>query len=386
MKIAVVGMGYVGCANALLLSQNHEVIAIDVDHEKVLLFNSGKLPIKDKIAQDFYAKCDLDISASSDLENSISGCEFVVLALPTNFDEETNLYDTTSIEDVVSKIIAFNNSATIIIKSTINIGFTKYIRDKFSSENIIFSPEFLREGHALYDNLNPSRVIVGDTNDKAKKFADLLIEGASNKDAEVLLMQPEAAECVKLFSNTYLAMRVAFFNELDSYCYENNISTKSVINGVSLDPRIGRYYNNPSFGYGGYCLPKDSKQLLSAFKEVPQKLIDAIVDSNLSRKNFLTSKILELNPKVVGIYSLSMKKDSDNARESAVLDILKSLIHFGVELVVFEPNKSKINNLNYIDCFEDFAEKSDLILANRISDELLPYEYKVFSRDIFNQD
>ena len=386
MKIAVIGMGYVGCANALLLSQNHEVIAIDVDHEKVLLFNSGKLPIKDKIAQDFYAKRDLDISASSDLENSLSGCEMVVLALPTNFDESTNLYDTTSIEDVVSKIIAFNNSAIIIIKSTINIGFTKYIRDKFSSENIIFSPEFLREGHALYDNLNPSRVIVGDTNDKAKKFANLLIEGASNKDAEVLLMQPEAAECVKLFSNTYLAMRVAFFNELDSYCHENNISTKSVINGVSLDPRIGHYYNNPSFGYGGYCLPKDSKQLLSAFKEVPQKLIDAIVDSNLSRKDFLTSKILELNPKVVGIYSLSMKKDSDNARESAVLDILQSLIHFGVELVVFEPNQPKINNLNYIDCFEDFAEKSDLILANRISDELLPYEDKVFSRDIFNQD
>ena len=386
MKIAVVGMGYVGCANALLLSQNHEVIAIDVDLEKVLLFNSGKLPIKDKIAQDFYEKHDLNISASDDLENSISGCEIVVLALPTNFDEATNLYDTSSIEDVVSKIIALNNAATIIIKSTINIGFTKHIRDKFSNENIIFSPEFLREGHALYDNLNPSRVIVGDTNDKARKFADLLIEGASNKDAAVLLMQPEAAECVKLFSNTYLAMRVAFFNELDSYCHENNISTKSVINGVSLDPRIGNYYNNPSFGYGGYCLPKDSKQLLSAFKEVPQKLIDAIVDSNLSRKDFLTSKILELNPKVVGIYSLSMKKDSDNARESAVLDILQNLIHFGVELVVFEPNQPKINNLNYIDCFEDFAEKSDLILANRISDELLPYEDKVFSRDIFNQD
>ncbi len=386
MKIVVVGMGYVGCANALLLSQNHEVIIVDVDLKKVQSFNEGNLPIKDSIADDFFSNNELNLSASHNLESSITGAEYVILALPTNFNEKTNLYDTSAIEEVVSQIIASRNHPTIIIKSTINIGFTNKIRKKFSSQNIIFSPEFLREGFALHDNLNPSRIIVGDINSNAQKFADLLAEGALMKNPQILLMSPEAAECVKLFSNTYLAMRVAFFNELDSYCFENEISTESVINGVSLDPRIGNYYNNPSFGYGGYCLPKDSKQLLSAFEEVPQKLIDAIVESNKSRKNFLSSKILDLKPKVVGIYSLSMKKDSDNARESAVIDILDDLLQSNIEIIIFEPHHQHQDSYNYIENFEEFAEKADLIIANRISDELTPYKAKVFTRDIFNQD
>ena len=386
MKIAVVGMGYVGCANALLLSQHHEVVIVDIDCEKVQLFNTGKLPIKDSIAENFFAQNNLNLSASNDLHKSIEGAEYIILALPTNFNDNTNLYDTTAIEDVVAKITSLVDSSVIIIKSTINIGFTNYIRKKFSSQDIIFSPEFLREGHALYDNLHPSRIIVGDITSKAREFANLLVEGANEENPEVLLISPEAAECVKLFSNTYLAMRVSFFNELDSYCYENNISTKSVINGVSLDPRIGDYYNNPSFGYGGYCLPKDSKQLLSAFKEVPQKLIDAIVESNKSRKDFLSSKILDLKPKLVGIYSLSMKKGSDNARESAVMDLINTLINENIELIIFEPNELKEYDLNYVDDFDEFVERADLIIANRLSDDLAPYENKVFTRDIFNKD
>ena len=386
MKIVVVGMGYVGCANALLLSKNHEVVIVDIDLQKVKSFNEGNLPIKDSMAEEFFANNDLNITASHNLESSIDGAEYVILALPTNFNDKTNLYDTSAIEEVVSQIIASSNHPTIIIKSTINIGFTNQIRKNFSSQNIIFSPEFLREGFALHDNLNPSRIIVGDVNSKAQEFADLLAEGASIEHPEILLMSSEAAECVKLFSNTYLAMRVSFFNELDSYCFENEISTQSVISGVSLDPRIGNYYNNPSFGYGGYCLPKDSKQLLSAFEEVPQKLIDAIVESNKSRKNFLSSKILDLKPKVVGIYSLSMKKDSDNARESAVIDILDNLLLSNIELIIFEPHHPLQESYNYIEDFEEFAEKADIIIANRISDELAPYKEKVFTRDIFNKD
>ena len=388
MKISVVGMGYVGCANALLLAQHNSVSIIDIDQQKVEDFNSGLLPIHDSMAAEYLAEKDLHIIATSSIEIGVKDADFIILALPTDFDESTNLYNTDVIESVINQILLLNNTATIIIKSTINIGFTRYVRAKFNYKEIIFSPEFLREGHALEDNLSPSRIIVGDNSSEAQSFSQLLLQGAKKKNIEIILTEPESAECIKLFSNSFLAMRVAFFNELDSYCLENNISAKSVVEGVSLDPRIGNYYNNPSFGYGGYCLPKDSKQLLSAFQDVPQKLIDAIVDSNDARKKYLLSKILEQNPTTVGIYTLAMKEGSDNSREAAVIDIMEGLHAAGVKILIYDLAINERSFPTYA-CYKDlqaFLSDSDLILANRMNNDLEGFKDKVFTRDLFQSD
>ncbi|MDB9783543.1 nucleotide sugar dehydrogenase [Gammaproteobacteria bacterium] len=388
MKISVVGMGYVGCANAILLAQNNSVSIIDIDQQKVEDFNSGLLPIQDSMAAEYLAEKDLHIIATSSIEIGVKDADFIILALPTDFDESTNLYNTDVIESVINEIIVLNNTATIIIKSTINIGFTRYVREKFNYKKIIFSPEFLREGHALEDNLSPSRIIVGDQSNEAKSFSALLAQGAKKQNIEILLTTPESAECIKLFSNSFLAMRVAFFNELDSYCLENNIAAKSVIEGVSLDPRIGNYYNNPSFGYGGYCLPKDSKQLLSAFQDVPQKLIDAIVESNKARKGYLLAKILEKKPSKVGIYKLAMKEGSDNSREAAVIDIMEGLFTSGVQVLIYDlaVNKKSFPLYSYCTDLQSFLSEADVIVANRLNKDLLGFKDKVFTRDIFQSD
>lgn len=388
MKISVVGMGYVGCANGLLLAQQNSVSIIDIDQQKVENFNKGLLPIQDSIANQFLEEKNLDIVATSSLKEGIKDSEFIILALPTDFNESTNLYNTDIIESVINEVIDLNTLATIVIKSTINIGFTQYVRKKYDYSNIIFSPEFLREGHALEDNLKPSRIIVGDISKQAKSFSNLLLAGSLDQNTNVLHTSPESAECIKLFSNSFLAMRVAFFNELDSYCLENNISTKSVIDGVSLDPRIGNYYNNPSFGYGGYCLPKDSKQLLSAFQDVPQKLIDAIVESNKARKDFLINKILEKRPSKVGVYKLAMKEGSDNSREAAVIDIINGLYASGIEILIYDLSINKRNFPNYLfyKDLKNFLNDSDLILANRLSNDIKNFKDIVFSRDLFQSD
>ncbi|MDA9690417.1 nucleotide sugar dehydrogenase [Pseudomonadota bacterium] len=388
MNISVVGMGYVGCANALLLAQHNIVSIVDIDEQKVKDFNSGTLPIQDSMAAKYLDEKDLNIMATSSIIEGTKDADFIILALPTDFNESNNLYDTDVIESVINEIIILNNTATIIIKSTINIGFTRYVREKFNYKKIIFSPEFLREGHALEDNLCPSRIIVGDQSDEAKSFSALLSQGAEKQNIEILLTTPESAECIKLFSNSFLAMRVAFFNELDSYCLENNIETKSVIEGVSLDPRIGNYYNNPSFGYGGYCLPKDSKQLLSAFQDVPQKLIDAIVESNKARKDYLLAKILEKNPTKVGIYKLAMKEGSDNSREAAVIDIMEGLLASGVEVLIYDlaVNEQSFPSYSYCTDLESFLSEADVILANRLNKDLLGSKDKVFTRDLFQSD
>jgi UDPglucose 6-dehydrogenase len=388
MNIAVVGMGYVGCANALLLAQHNLVSIIDISQKKIEDFKRGILPIDDSIAAQFLSKANLKIVATTSLKEGAKDADFIILALPTDFNDNTNLYDTDIIESVIKEIIAFNNTVTIIIKSTINIGFTRFVREKYNYEKIIFSPEFLREGHALEDNLNPSRIIVGDESKEAKSFSELLAHGANKASIDILHTSPESAECIKLFSNSFLAMRVAFFNELDTYCMENNIPTKSVIEGVALDPRIGNYYNNPSFGYGGYCLPKDSKQLLSAFQDVPQKLIDAIVESNQSRKDYLITKILEKKPSKVGVYKLAMKEGSDNSREAAVIDIMEGLHAEGVEVLIFDLSINK-ESFPLYSCYEDlslFLLDSDLILANRLNQELASFKDKVFTRDLFQSD
>ena len=388
MKISVVGMGYVGCANGLLLAQHNSVSIIDIDQQKVENFKKGVLPIQDSIANQFLEEKNLDIVATSSLKEGIKDAEFIILALPTDFNESTNLYDTDIIESVIKEIIDLNTRATIIIKSTINIGFTNYVRKKYEYSNIIFSPEFLREGHALEDNLKPSRIIVGDISTQAMLFSNLLLAGSLDQNTNVLHTSPESAECIKLFSNSFLAMRVAFFNELDSYCLQNNISTKSVIDGVSLDPRIGNFYNNPSFGYGGYCLPKDSKQLLSAFQDVPQKLIDAIVESNKARKDFLINKILEKQPSKVGVYKLAMKEGSDNSREAAVIDIINGLHALGIEILIYDLsiNKRNFPNFLFYKDLKNFLNDSDLILANRLSNDIKKFKDKVFSRDLFQSD
>ena len=388
MNISIVGMGYVGCANALLLAQHNVVSIVDIDEQKVKDFNSGILPIQDSMAAKYLDEKDLNIMATSSIFEGTKDADFIILALPTDYNESNNLYDTDVIESVINEIIVLNNTATIIIKSTINIGFTRYVREKFNYKKIIFSPEFLREGHALEDNLNPSRIIVGDQSVEARSFSALLAQGADKQDINILLTTPESAECIKLFSNSFLAMRVAFFNELDSYCLENNISAKSVIEGVSLDPRIGNYYNNPSFGYGGYCLPKDSKQLLSAFQDVPQKLIDAIVESNKARKGYLLSKILEQKPSKVGIYKLAMKEGSDNSREAAVIDIMEGLYDSGVEVLIYDlaVNKKSFPLYSYCTDLQSFLSEADVIVANRLNKDLLGFKDKVFTRDIFQSD
>tara|TARA_Y100000748_G_C15457830_1_gene473625 strand:+ start:121 stop:1296 length:1176 start_codon:yes stop_codon:yes gene_type:complete len=388
LNICIFGMGYVGCANGLVLAQHNSVTLIDKLKTKVECFNNGELPVEDIEGSIFFKNKKLDIIAVNNLDLIKKKIDYYILALPTDFDSKKNSYNTKEIESVLSLIYKKDNAAKVAIKSTVNVGFTAAMRKKFNTKNIFFSPEFLREGNALNDNLYPSRIIVGGTSKPAKEFASLLSDASHNKSSNILFMSSESAESVKLFSNGFLAMRVAFFNELDTFCLTKSINTAEVIQGVSLDPRIGMFYNNPSFGYGGYCLPKDSQQLLSSFGEVPQKLIKAIVESNDERKNFIISKILESSPKIVGIYGLSMKSGSNNFRDAAVLDIINALSLRGVKVIIYENNipPESLQSFKLFKDFESFCKKSDIILANRFSGELKPFKHKVFSRDIFYSD
>ena len=387
-KISIIGMGYVGCGNALMLSKRNEVSIMDIDENKIKNFNNGQLPINDAFAQQYFENEDLHLSATCNLNESIQGASFIILSLPTNFDETTKQYDTKIIEEVIAHIIIENTDALIVLKSTVNIGYTKSLNEKFGTKRIIFSPEFLREGHALEDNLFPSRVIVGGEDEDSKLFGKILCESSSAGAAQLLLMESTAAESVKLFSNTYLAMRVSYFNELDGFCMDNNINTKDVITGVSLDKRIGEFYNNPSFGFGGYCLPKDSKQLLNRFSNSPHDLVNAIQSSNHSRIEFLSQKIIEASPKTVGIYKLAMKEGSDNSRDSSILKIIDRLSLTDIEIIVFDESivELHIKNITLVHDFYEFANASDLIITNRLNNQIKPFSGKIFSRDIFSSD
>ncbi|MDM5116296.1 nucleotide sugar dehydrogenase [Aeromonas salmonicida] len=388
MKIAVVGIGYVGLSNAILLSQNHHVVAFDVNPEKVSMINSRQSPIIDTDIDLFFKERTLDLTATLDKSAAYENADYIIIATPTNYDPDTNCFDTTSVELVISDIMDINPASVIVIKSTVPVGFTSKMRVIHQYEDIFFSPEFLREGRALYDNLYPSRIIVGAKTEYARSFSELMIEGAIKKDVPVIFTESMEAEAVKLFANTYLAMRIAFFNELDTYAQKNNLETKDIIDGVCLDPRIGHYYNNPSFGYGGYCLPKDTKQLLANFNQVPSNLIRAIVDSNTTRKDFIADTVIATNPKRVGIYRLVMKAGSDNFRASAVQGVMKRIKAKGIEVVVYEPSlkepdffRSKI-----IADVSEFKDMCDIILANRMHPELVDVIDKVYTRDIFGYD
>ena len=387
-KISIIGMGYVGCGNALMLSKQNEVSIVDNDENKVKNFNNGQLPINDAFAQQYFENEDLHLSATCNLSESIQGASFIILSLPTNFNETTKQYDTKIIEEVITQIYHENIDALIVIKSTVNIGYTKSLNEKFGTKRIIFSPEFLREGYALEDNLFPSRVIVGGEDKDSKLFGKILCESTSAGAAQLLLMESAAAESVKLFSNTYLAMRVAYFNELDGFCMDNNINTKDVITGVSLDKRIGEFYNNPSFGFGGYCLPKDSKQLLNRFSNSPHDLVNAIQSSNHARIEFLSQKIIEASPKIVGIYKLAMKEGSDNSRDSSILKIIDRLLLRDIEIIVFDKSIDElhIKNITLVHDFDEFSNSSDLIITNRLDNQIKPFSGKIFSRDIFSSD
>lgn len=388
MKIAVAGTGYVGLSIACLLAQRNEVIALDVIKEKVDMINAGKSPIRDKEIEDFLANKKLDLKATLDYKEAFEGAKFIIISTPTNYNDETKYFDTSSVEDVIEKVISMNLDTTMVIKSTIPVGYVELIKKKYGITNIMFSPEFLREGKALYDNLYPSRIIVGEKSERAIEFANLLKDGAIKENIETKYMDSTEAEAVKLFANTYLALRVSYFNELDTYAEIKGLNTKDIIEGVCLDPRIGTHYNNPSFGYGGYCLPKDTKQLLANFDNVPQNLIRAIVRSNETRKKHIADMVMEKSPKVVGIYRLTMKVASDNFRFSAIQGVITRLKEKDVEIIIYEPTLKdrEFNGCKVIKEFKKFAENADVIIANRYEDQLFEVKEKLYTRDLYSRD